>query len=437
MYDFFLGSQKPVGGKLYFGETAASELASQFGTPLYVFDAQEFRSRIRRLKAAAPDAHIAFASKAISALAVLAIAREEGIAIDVASSGELEAALRAGFSSAQITLHGNNKSDEELERAVALRVGRIVIDNFSEIRRIADIASAQPVMLRLAPGVDPVTHKAISTGQEDTKFGFNIADGSAAEALREVMSRSSLSLVGYHCHVGSQLMDSEAQLAGVRRLCEFAIQNMDISGDIAEINAGGGLGARYLPEHHPENIDNYCRDIIREIEMAFKGTRVPRVGFEPGRWLCAEAGTTLYRAGVIKKVNAKSGARTYIAVDGGLADNPRPQLYDAVYTAMNADRLEEPHDTAFTISGRHCETDLLIEKAMLPKTTAEGDLVAVQTTGAYNQAMASNYNRYPRPAMAIVGEGEPYLCVERETLDDLFRKEKVRDREKSGGGGGN
>lgn len=435
MYLRLLGSQQIKNGELYFGGVSAKELVEQFETPLYVFDAPAFRETIRSFVAAARRAHddvrVAYASKANGALGILAIAGEEGIDIDVASEGELEGALLSGCKREDIHLHGSNKSIEEIARANRERIGYIVIDNLPEIDKLAALcARRQKVMLRLAPGVDPVTHKAISTGQEDTKFGLNIADGSAQTALREVLRHSNLQLCGYHCHVGSQLLDSDAVAAGARRLAEFALS---AEVEIEELNLGGGLGVAYLPEQSPPSFEEFCKVTAQAAlePFALKNMPLPRLSWEPGRALVAEAGTTVYTIGVSKNVNAGT-TRRYLSVDGGLADNPRPQLYDAVYYALNASRMHEPHAEAFRIAGRHCETDTLISEIHLPKTTREGDLLAVQCTGAYNFAMASNYNRYPRPAMVIVGEGEPYLAVERESLADMFRLERMRQKQFAG-----
>ncbi|MGI8922971.1 MAG: diaminopimelate decarboxylase [Fimbriimonadales bacterium] len=422
MFSRFLGSQCASSeGKLVFGDISARRLVEEYGTPLYVMDAADLRGKMREFKAAAPGCKVSYGSKAASALAILQVAREEGLDVDVASLGELEAALRAGFEPKQITFHGNNKTDAELEAGTRLGVGAVVLDHLSEIRRLAGLGTPQRVMIRLAPGVDPDTHKAISTGQEDSKFGFNIADGRAEDAVDEVLKHRCLRFIGYHVHVGSQLMTSESHVAAVRRAAAFAVAMNSKTGEVDEICAGGGLGVRYLPSDEPELFAEHCRSVIAAVTDGFGG-RPPLISFEPGRALVAEAGTTLYRVGAMKKIDS----RTYISVDGGVADNPRPQLYGATYTAMNADRLEEPHDFPFRVSGRHCETDTLISEALLPASTGEGDVIAVQCTGAYNHAMASNYNRYPRPAMVIVGDGDTFEAVRRETVDDLFRTESVR-----------
>lgn len=421
-------------GHLQFGGVEARAIASRWGTPCYVIVAETFRSAIQEFVDAARMAHpktrVAYASKANSALCVLSIAREEGLDVDVASEGELEAALRAGFPPFQIHLHGSNKSDAELRRAVQLGLRAIVVDSLSEVRRLAAICrelnKTQPVILRVAPGVDPETHHAVSTGQEDTKFGLNISDGSALSGLEAILASTNLELLGYHCHVGSQLPDSEAQVTGASRMAEFAIQNWHKTGEVREINVGGGLGIRYTERDSIEAVSNYCREIAVAALEPFRlaGLPLPEIGHEPGRRLIGEAGATLYTVGVIKEVPLpEGGRRKYLSVDGGLSDNPRHQLYGALYTAVNADKATEPHDTEFRVVGRHCEADTLIPAARLPSSTSEGDLIAVLCTGAYNLSMASNYNRYPRPPLVVVENGQARLGVERETLDDLFAKE--------------
>jgi diaminopimelate decarboxylase len=402
---------------LKFADVPAAELADRFGTPLYVLSGPDMRAAIREFVAADPEARISYASKANGALSVLRIARDEGIDVDVASEGELEGGIRAGFEPRQITLHGSNKSDSELKRAAELGVAAVVLDHISEIERLGAFAKKTVnVMIRLAPGVDPETHEAISTGQADTKFGFGILDGSANQALKSVLDHPNLSLTGLHVHVGSQLMNSDAHTDAIKKMADFAISR-DL--DLEELCVGGGIGIRYTASEKPESFAEHCGRIKRTLVSAYGSRQLPRLSYEPGRALVGEAGTTLYRVGAIKE----TPFRKYLSVDGGMADNLRPQLYGASYVAMNADRLSEPHDTGFRISGRHCETDTLISEAFLPATTSEGDLIAVQCTGAYNFSMASNYNRYPRPAMAIVGEADPFLAVRRETIADLFAQE--------------
>ncbi len=416
MFERFL-----VGPSLEFGGVALEDLVAEFGTPLYLLDAAVVRARARALRSAGGEAHIAYASKANSTLALLQIIEQGGLDVDAASIGEIEAALRAGFGGHQITLHGNAKTDVELHAAVQLGIRRIVIDDFVEIGRLALLAEAADkrvsVLVRVAPGVDPKTHLAIRTGQDDTKFGFNIGNGSALQAIEAVRAQKSLHLRGLHFHVGSQLMNSQAHVAAIRRCGELA---RDADG-IEELVVGGGLGIRYTPDDNPQSVSAFVDSIFHAVKRAFKNDQ-PKIGFEPGRWLVGEAGTTIYRVAVRKSV----GRKTYVAVDGGMADNPRPQLYGAVYSAFNASKPGEDHDATFKIAGRHCETDTLIEKAKLPPSTDVGDLIAIPSTGAYNACMASNYNRYPRPATVIVEGGEAFLAVQRESIDQVFVNERLR-----------
>lgn len=383
----------------------ARTVAAQFGTPVYVIDEAHLRDRIRRYRLAAEDSYansrIAFASKANSTLAVIAVAHSEGCAIDVASEGELRAALAAGIPPSDCHLHGNNKSLKEIEFAISQGVGQIVVDHFDELDLIAsnsDKGSVE-IMIRLAPGVDPITHEKISTGQADTKFGFNIADGSARAALLRGIEFG-LNIAGFHCHVGSQLMDAKAQCVAASHFGTFAkAMREEIQYWPRRVNLGGGLGVRYTSADNPISIEAYCRSVTSAfLEAGFDGVELVH---EPGRSLVAESGVTLYRIGVIKRIRLPNAKKTYVAVDGGLADNPRPALYGAKYTAIaiagNARTFGSETDT-YTISGRHCETDLLFPDVALPSDIHVGDLIQVLCTGAYGSSMASNYNRYPRPA---------------------------------------
>lgn len=435
MFARFQGTQvADASGQLAIGGLSAEHLASTFGTPLYVIDGAEVRSRCREFLAAVKPfgGRVAYAAKANPAIGVLRLALDEGCDVDVASEGELEAALRADFPAKRIHLHGNAKTDAELRRAVEVGIGAVVIDCLEEISRLATICerlgAKQRVLLRLAPGVDPITHEAIRTGQEDSKFGLNISSGAALEAAQRIAAEATLTLAGVHVHVGSQLMDAEAIAEGTRRAAEFAVSARSAFDNLEEVIAGGGFGIPYVAGEEPRPIEESVRRIEVAVRAEFNraGLPMPTLGFEPGRYLVGTAGVTLYRVMVKKRVPVQSvtGERTYLSVDGGMADNPRPQMYGAKYTAMNASKLCEPHDTVFCVAGRHCETDTLIVEAMLPASTKTGDLLCVQGTGAYNFAMASNYNRYPRPAMVIVEEGEARLIVRRETLDDIFRCEE-------------
>lgn len=418
-------------------ESQARDLAESFGTPLYVVDEAHFRARIRRYRAAFgaadPDGEITFASKANSTLALLAIAHDEGCLIDVASEGEFRAALRAGVPPARCHLHGNNKRPEELRFAFEEGVGQIVVDNFAEIETIAALAKERPcpeLILRLAPGVDPITHAKISTGQADTKFGFNVADGAAERATRRVLELG-LPLGGFHCHVGSQLLDPEAQVSGGQIITEFAVKIWRETGYAAKVlNVGGGLGIRYRDDDRPMPVEDYCAAIVRSIRNALAGTDLrPRLVQEPGRSLVGESGVTLYTVGVIKRVPAKDiGTRVYVSVDGGLSDNPRPALYGSPYPVERVSPRTDAAPMTVTVSGKHCETDRLFPDIALPSDLKEGDLLQVLCTGAYNSAMASNYNRYPRPATVLLTPDGPAVVQRRESWDELFSREAVPAR---------
>jgi diaminopimelate decarboxylase len=415
----------------------AVALAQKFGTPLYVVDEAHFRARIQSYLAAAKAASlptkISFASKANSTVALLKIAYSEGCTVDVASEGELRAALLASVPPAQCHLHGSNKSRQELQFAIELGIGHIVVDHFQEIQTVSELLkspAAKPtkIVLRLAPGVDPITHAKISTGQSDTKFGFNIHDGSAEKAV-EMSLALGLNLIGFHCHVGSQLLDPEAQRAGGEWITRFAVQMAEKhSFQATYLNVGGGLGVYYTAAEKPIAITDYCRLIDLTLAQLLKDSPLGHVtiGHEPGRSLIAESGVTLYQVGVVKTVPATpTKLRTFVSVNGGLSDNPRPAMYGAKYTVLSF------HDSdvathAVTVSGKHCETDQLFEDVQLPKNLQAGDLLQVLCTGAYNSAMASNYNRYPRPATALIRQdGRLELIQQPESWSQMFDRETI------------
>lgn len=418
----------------------AVELSEKFGTPLYVLDEIHLRDRIRAYRSSfessgiASDGNreIAFASKANSTLAVVAIAHREGCKIDVASEGELRAALRAGVPAADCHMHGNNKSREEIQFALKAGIGMIMIDHFGEIEMIAEAFLPEQMstrfVLRLAPGVDPITHAKISTGQSDTKFGFNLLDGSAERALVRALEVG-LPVVGFHCHVGSQLLDPEAQRAGGEILARFAGEMRHKHGfSTTYINVGGGLGVSYIDRDQPMAIHEYNRLINETLVSTLNEYGLsPRLAQEPGRSLVAESGVTLYRVGVVKTVPLVSGgSRTYVAVDGGLSDNPRPALYGSKYTVERVVPDSDGNVKTVTVSGRHCETDRLFEDISLPADIAAGDLLQVLCTGAYNASMASNYNRYPRPATVLRRTNGAFDLVQRrDTWDEMLAREYV------------
>lgn len=411
----------------------AEALATAFGTPLYVLDEAHFRARVRSYLAAFravwPKAELTYASKANSTLALLAIAHQEGCLIDVASEGEFRAALAAGVPANRCHLHGNNKTRGEIRFAFEQGINQIVVDNFTEIETLIEEAQAlkcPDLVIRLAPGVDPITNAKISTGQADTKFGFNITDGSGEKALLRLLE-AGLPVVGFHCHVGSQLLDPKAQISGGEIVAAFAVEMKSRHGFEAKVlNVGGGMGIRYKEDDRPMPVEDYCRQIADAVAGALKGSGLtPTLTQEPGRSLVGESGVTLYRVGVRKTVPSQAkGQRTYLAVDGGLSDNPRPALYGSKYPIR---AFREATETAeFTISGKHCETDKLFEDVRLPVDIAPGELIQVLCTGAYNSAMASNYNRYQRPGAVLIRQDGSFAQVQRpETWDELLQRETV------------
>lgn len=419
-------------GHLEVGGCDAVALAHRFGTPLYLVDEAAFRDKCRAylaaIRARYPRVEVAYAAKAFLCTGFCRIVAQEGLNLDVASGGELFTALQARFPPDRITLHGNNKSAEELRMALDAGVSRIVADNFHELDLLAGLTreSDTPVdlSLRVAPGIDPDTHRLIRTGQVDTKFGFDIASGAALLAAARVRKLPAVRLRGLHCHLGSNLKDAEAHCQAAAILVDLVAEIMRREGlEVEEVNLGGGLGIRYLEEERSPDLDGFAESVTAALKAALdrRDLRWPVLQLEPGRYLVGEAGTTLYTVGSLKEI---PGLRTYVAVDGGLSDNPRPALYEARYEALLANRAQESRDFLVTIAGKHCETDILIRDILLPRPVP-GDLVAVQCTGAYNHAMASNYNRFRRPAVVLVHEGQAELLVERERYEDLVRHDRI------------
>ena len=427
-------TEAAVDSRLILADQVVRELAASFGTPLYVIDEAHLRGRVRAFRSAFAAAHpkteLTYASKANSTLAVLKIVASEGCLIDVASEGELRAALAAGVSPAKVHVHGNAKSAQEIAAAFEAGVSQIVVDNFEEIERIAVTLGACPdLMLRLAPGVDPKTHEKISTGQADTKFGFNIADGSAERALLRCISLG-LPVVGFHCHVGSQLLDPEAQIGGGQHLAAFAREMQNRHGfETRVLNVGGGVGIRYTDETEAVNPVAYCRSLVAGIKAGLEGSDLdPVLVQEPGRWIIGESCVTVYAVNNVKRVPTKNGERVYVSVDGGMSDNPRPALYQSPYPVVwvSGDGRQGNGAMTVRVAGKHCESDTLFDDKVLPTNVAGGDLLQVLCTGAYNSSMASNYNRYSRPATVLLREdGSRVLVQRRETWDEMFARENV------------
>jgi diaminopimelate decarboxylase len=423
-------------GRLEIGGCDAVELADKFGTPLYVFDEELIRRRCREFmeafRATGMKFEVAYASKAFCVMAMCRIAEEEGLSLDVVSDGELYTALRAGFPPGRIHFHGNNKTPEEIEMALDAKIGCIVVDNFTELYLLSETAKAKGavmnVLFRVTPGVEAHTHEFISTGQTDTKFGFDIGNGSAFRAVREAMELPNVRILGVHSHIGSQIFEVDGFRLAAERVAEFAqTVRQELGITFPVINLGGGFGIRYVEEDRPLPLAQYVQAITEAIRTLFARYEypLPEIWIEPGRSIVGDAGTTLYTIGSSKTI---PGVRKYVSVDGGMTDNPRPALYDAKYEAMLANRALEPVEETVSIAGKCCETgDMLIWDLELPKTQP-GDTLAVSCTGAYNYSMASNYNRLRRPAVVFVKDGAADLVVRRETFEDVAGKDLLPER---------
>jgi diaminopimelate decarboxylase len=436
-----LGTQRVnARGHLEIGGCDTRRLAEEYQTPLYVMDEQFIRENCRTylqaFRSRYPRTDISFAGKTFLTIAMARLAEEEGLGLDVASAGELYTAIKADFPADRILLHGNNKSHEELIMALDYGVGRIVVDNFYELRALSTLANErkqrQKILLRVAPGVDPHTHRLIRTGQEDTKFGFNIKSGDALAAITEALEAApAIDLRGLHCHIGSQLLDAKTHVEAIDVMVGYIRLVADSTGWVCEeLDIGGGIGIRYVHTQNPPSLEDFADEIVSALKnsVAKHDITEPALLLEPGRSIVGEAGTTLYTIGAIKTVPIPEapGTRVYVAIDGGMSDNPRPQLYESVYECVVANKMGESVESVVTIAGKHCETDILIWDTKIGNAEP-GDLLAVQSTGAYNYAMASNYNRFPRPACIFVKDGKSRLVSRRETLDDLVRLDVVSE----------
>jgi diaminopimelate decarboxylase len=398
------------------GGVELRELATIFGTPLFVYDEATLRERCREAATAFDDG-VAFASKSFLCGAMARLAYEEGLCVDVATGGELDIVLRAGVPANRIIVHGNNKSREEVERAIAVGVHRLVVDNFDEIEQLRTLVSpSHPLnaLVRVTPGVEAHTHEYVRTGQEDTKFGFSVATGEARRAINQLSEISGLTLHGVHAHIGSQIFEVEGFRESMTVLAEFTA-----SDDFDELCVGGGLGVAYVfGEYAPSITEWACA--LRDAATLCGLKSTVRILAEPGRAIVAQAGVTLYRVGVVKPVTQ----RTYMAVDGGMSDNPRPVLYGSGYEAFDVDLPLADRPQQVRLVGKHCESgDVLIDEAYLPASTGVNSLIATPVTGAYGYSMASNYNRVPRPAVVFVRDGVAREVLRRETFDDLARLE--------------
>ncbi|ANW18094.1 diaminopimelate decarboxylase [Streptomyces clavuligerus] len=409
------------------GGLDVTRLAEEFGTPAYILDEDDFRARCRAwADAFGPGADVFYAGKAFLSRAVVRWLHEEGLNLDVCSGGELLTALDAGMPADRIAFHGNNKSLEEIERAVRAGVGRIVLDSFQEIARVAHVAQGlgvrQRVLIRITVGVEAHTHEFIATAHEDQKFGLPLAGGQAAEGVRRALGLDGLELIGLHSHIGSQIFDTSGFEVAAHRVVGLLQQVRDEHGvELPEIDLGGGLGIAYTPDddpREPRHIAKALHEIVtRECENA--GLRPPRISVEPGRAIVGPTAFTLYEVGTIKPL---PGLRTYVSVDGGMSDNIRTALYDAEYSVSLVSRVSDAAPMLSRVVGKHCESgDIVVKDAFLPADLAPGDLLAVPATGAYCRSMASNYNHALRPPVVAVRDGAARVIVRRETEEDLLR----------------
>jgi diaminopimelate decarboxylase len=415
------------GGDLAVGGVPLAEAADRFGTPLYVLDEDEVRSRCRMYRAAFPDADVVYAAKAYLCRAVARWVREEGLGLDVCSAGELELAVTTGFPPDRIVLHGNAKSPADLETAVRLGVGRIVIDSGTEIARLATLIprgdEPQRVMLRVVPGVVAGAHPSIRTGTDDQKFGLSLTDGSAQHAVDRVLGQPGLKLTGLHCHIGSQVTTVKPYVAALRRLIGLLARIRDQHGVVlSELDLGGGHAVAYRPGEDALDITALATRVRAELTdgCARAGLPVPRLTLEPGRAVIGPAGVALYRVLAVKR----TGGRVLVAVDGGMSDNPRPALYGVRYAPRLVGRTHAPGRTLVDVVGRYCEAgDILAADVPLPDDVRPGDLVAVPVAGAYHLSMASSYNMVGRPPVVAVTGGATRLLVRRESLADMSARD--------------
>ena len=418
-------------GELNISGVGVSELKAQYGTPLYVYDenmlVNQCRTFINNFKSSKFNTEVLYASKAFSCLEVLRIASREGLGVDVVSLGEIHTAYKAGYDMRRAYFHGNNKTREELQYALEVGVGTIVIDNDYEYEMINEIVresgNTVDVLLRINTGIDAHTHEYIKTAKDDSKFGYSVYDETIYDLIADINNQSNLNFVGFHSHIGSQIFEKTSFFEAVKVVMEFTKKVQERLGlTISVLNLGGGFGVYYTEEDRPFELTEFLREYIEVVERESDnfGLDLTKVVIEPGRSLTCNAGSTLYSVGGVKKTFA---GREYVFVDGGMADNPRYALYKAKYEAMLANKMSEEADTTYTVAGKCCESgDMLVMDANLPKAE-QGDLLLVSSTGAYNYSMSSNYNRLPKLPVVFVKDGSSRLVVKGETLEDLIRQD--------------
>ncbi|MBQ3567086.1 MAG: diaminopimelate decarboxylase [Oscillospiraceae bacterium] len=419
-------------GHLTTGGVDTVELAKQYGTPLYVMDENLIRKHAQSYKNSIDKFYggnglVCYASKAFCCLEMCRVMMDEGIGLDVVSIGELYTAYKAGVDFSKVCFHGNNKTDEELEYAVELKVGRIIVDNSYELERLDKIAEKKGIkaniMFRIKPGIDAHTHDFVRTGQIDSKFGFALETGEAMEAVKLALNCPNVVLKGLHCHIGSQIFDINPFVEAAQVMLKFIadIKN-DTGHEISELNLGGGFGIMYTEKDDPVPYENYMEKVSVAVKESCEnlGIKLPFILIEPGRSMAGPAGITLYTCGGVKNI---PNIRTYVSVDGGMTDNPRYALYKSEYDALVANKADQPKNTTVTIAGKCCESGDLVGEGMPLQEVQPGDIIAVCATGAYNYSMSSNYNRVPKPAVVFVKDGQSKVVIKRETLDDIIRND--------------
>ncbi|GHU54441.1 diaminopimelate decarboxylase [Clostridia bacterium] len=417
---------------LYIGGVSTLDLAYTYGTPLYVMDEDLIRENMRAFKKSFDNYYsgnglVCYASKAFCCLAVCRIAKEEGIGLDVVSAGELYTAVKADFDTSKILFHGNNKTLSELEYALEVGVGRIAVDNLSELEKLNAIAKNKNmianIIFRIKPGIDAHTHDFVKTGQIDSKFGFALETGEAFEAVKRALEYENIKLLGLHCHIGSQIMDTEPFTHAAEVMFSLIEKiKIELDYEIDDLNLGGGFGIKYLETDDFIQYDDYIRDCSKIIAKitAEKGLKTPFILIEPGRSIVGPAGITLYTVGAVKNI---PNIRKYVSIDGGMTDNPRYALYQSKYEILCANKASEPKTDIIALAGKCCESGDLIGMDLSLQKVAENDIIAVLATGAYNYSMSSNYNRIPKPPVVFVKDGKSRVVVKRETFEDIIRND--------------
>lgn len=424
-------------GHLEIGGCDTTQLAKTYGTPLYVYDEAAIREKCRAFHKAFQKSgfsyQVAYASKAFLCMEMCRVASEENMSLDIVSGGELYTALQAGFPASRIHFHGNNKTEEEIVMALQANIGCFVVDNFFELEILHDLAEQYEkvvnILIRVTPGVEAHTHEYITTGQDDSKFGFGVSTGQAMQAIKLALKKSNYNVLGIHSHIGSQIFETAGFVRAIEVLCNFLEEIREQTGYVVTVlNVGGGFGIRYTTADTPLALETYVQAVTNAVREQFTDCKypLPEIWIEPGRSVVGDAGTTLYTVGAIKDI---PGIRKYVSVDGGMTDNLRPALYGARYEAMLANRGKEETEEVVSIAGKCCESgDMLIWDIELPKVSTK-DLLAISCTGAYGYSMANNYNRIRRPAVVFVKDGKSQVVVERETYESIVGNDRIRIKE--------